>query len=76
MEQNSLDKVAGLDSKFTRVVLTLVAVVLLFAGPTYLTYLLANVVGVEYFVSLGFGFSLFIVGFVLLYYLIRKRVVE
>jgi len=48
MEQNSLDKVAGLDSKFTRVVLTLVAVVLLFAGPTYLTFLLAKVVGVEY----------------------------
>jgi len=56
--------------------LTLVAVVLLFAGPTYLTFLLAKVVGVEYFVSLGFGLSLFIVGFVLLYYLIRKRVVE
>ncbi|MDI9578537.1 MAG: hypothetical protein QM398_10440 [Thermoproteota archaeon] len=76
MTQNSLNQVGGLDSKLVKIALTLISMVLLFAGPTYVPFLLAKVIGVEYFVSLGFGLSLFIVGFVLLYYLIRKRVVE
>ena len=76
MTQNSLNQVGGLDSKLVKIALTLISMVLLFAGPTYVPFLLAQVIGVEYFVSLGFGLSLFIVGFVLLYYLIRKRVVE
>lgn len=76
MTQNSLDKVGGLDSKFVKIALTLVSMVLLFAGPTYVPLLLAKVIGVEYFASIGLGAGLFVVGLVLLVYLIRKKIVE
>jgi len=76
MTQNSLNQVSGLDSKFVKIALTLVSMILLFAGPTYVPFLLAKVIGVEYFVSIGLGAALFVVGLVLLVYLIRKKVVE
>jgi hypothetical protein len=66
---------AGIDSKFTRILLTLVSVVLLFVGPTYIPYLMADVAGIEYFASIGVGAVLFIFGLVLLVYLIRKKVI-
>jgi len=75
MEENENVEVSGIESKFTRIALTLVAVVLIFVGPTYIPYLMVNVVGVEYVASIGVGFVLFILGLVLLFFLIRKKVV-
>ncbi|MCW3984506.1 MAG: hypothetical protein NWE96_11035 [Candidatus Bathyarchaeota archaeon] len=67
--------VSGIESKFTRVALTIVAVILLFVGPTYIPYLMANILNIEYFASIGVGAVLFILGIVLLLYLIRKKVI-
>jgi hypothetical protein len=74
-EDNENIEVSGIESKSTKIALTIVSVLLLFIGPTYIPYLLANQLGVDYFVSIGLGAVLFIVGLVLLIYLIRKKVI-
>lgn len=63
-----------LSSKFNRVLLIIVSVFLIFAGPTYVSYLLADVLKVNYIVSVASGFALFIAGLVLMLLLIRKKV--
>ncbi len=68
-------EVSGVESKFTKVVLTLVAVLLIFVGPTYIPYLMSDVAGIEYFASIGVGLVLFILGLGLIIYLIRKKVI-
>jgi hypothetical protein len=63
-----------LQSKFNRVFLILVSMVLLFAGPTYVPYALGQVMVVDNVVALSVGGVFFLLGFVLLVYLIRKKV--
>lgn len=74
MTQTENLQVSGMDSKFSKIALTLVTVLLIFAGPTYVPYLLTSV-GLEYFASIGLGLVLFIVGLAMLIYLIRKKVI-
>ncbi len=74
MTQTENLQVNGMDSKFSKIALTLVTVLLIFAGPTYVPYLLTSV-GLEYFASIGLGLVLFIVGLAMLIYLIRKKVI-
>jgi len=69
-------QVSGLDSKFMKVVMTIIAVFLIFIGPTYIPYLLSGVLHVDYIASISVGAVLFIVGLVMLVYLIRKKVIE
>ena len=69
-------QVSGFESKFVKVAMTIVAVFLIFIGPTYIPYLLSDVLKVDYIASIAIGAVLFIVGLVLLIYLIRKRVIE
>jgi len=69
------EQVSGIESKFNRIVLTVVAVLLIFVGPTYVPYVMADVLGLEYFASIGIGVVLLIVGLVMLIYLIRKKVI-
>ncbi len=71
-ENNEELQVGG--SKFTRIVLTLVAVVLIFAGPTYVPWLFISA-GVPDVGAIVIGFVLFILGLGLLIYLIRKKVI-
>jgi len=75
MENNEEIQVSGIESKFTKVTLTIVAVLLIFIGPTYIPYLLADVLNLEYFASIGIGLVLFIVGLVVMVYLIRKKAI-
>lgn len=76
MTENNENEVGGfLESKFARIVMLIVSVGLIFIGPTYVPFLLANVLGVDYFVSIGIGAVLFVVGLVLLIYLVAKKVV-
>jgi hypothetical protein len=65
----------ALNSKFTRVLLIVVSAFLIFAGPTYVSYLLSDVLNVNYVASVVAGFALFIVGLVLMLFLIRKKVI-
>jgi cytochrome c oxidase assembly factor CtaG len=63
-----------LNSKFWKTFLAILAAFLTFAGPTYIIYVLLNVFEMNYFVSMASGFALFIVGLVLTWYLIRRKV--
>jgi hypothetical protein len=75
-ENNEKVQVSGIDSKFMKVALTIVAVFLVFVGPTYIPYLLSNVLKVDYIASIAVGAVLFIVGLVMVIYLIRKKIIE
>ena len=63
------------NSKFMRIFLVLVAVFLIFAGPTYVSYVLFNILNVNYVASVISGFALFIVGILLMWFLIRKKII-
>ncbi len=63
-------------SKFWRTLLTLVSVVLIFAGPTYGIYVLAVLLNVNLAVSVATGFILFAVGMMLMLYLMKNKVIE
>ncbi len=62
-------------SKFMRVLLTVVSVVLVFAGPTYVIYVLTEIVRVNVVASFVVGFVLFAVGLALMRYLVQKKVI-
>ncbi len=65
-----------LDSKFTRVLLILAAVFLLFAGPTYIPYLLSNILNLGSVVSVVAGAALFAAGIFLILFLVRKKIIS
>jgi membrane protein DedA with SNARE-associated domain len=65
----------GLDSKAVKTFLTLVAAFLTFAGPTYVVYTFARVLNVDYAVSMVTGIVLFVVGLLLIWFLIRKKAI-
>ena len=75
-ENNENVRVSGIESKFMKVALTVVAVFLIFVGPTYIPYLLSDILHVDYIASIAVGAVLFIVGLVILVFLIRKKVIE
>jgi hypothetical protein len=78
MNKNNQDKNSGgfgVSSKFWRVFLVIVAAFLIFAGSTYVPYLLWNILKVNYVASIVTGFVLLIIGLVLLLYLIRKKII-
>ncbi len=74
-ETNEPIEVSGIQSKFTKVTLTIVAMLLIFAGPTYVPYLLSDVIHADYFAAIGIGLVLFAVGLVMMIYLALKKVI-
>ena len=75
-KNNENMQVSGLDSKFMKVAMTIVSVFLIFVGSTYVPYLMSDVLKIDYGASVLIGAVLFIVGLVLLIFLIRKKVIE
>ena len=73
-ENNNVSRF-DLSSKFLRVFLVIVAVILIFAGPTYVSYLLFDVFKVDYVASIVSGFALLIAGLLLMWFLIRKKII-
>jgi uncharacterized membrane protein YgdD (TMEM256/DUF423 family) len=63
-------------TKFNKITLTIVAALLIFAGPTYVPYLLFDTFKLDYMLSITVGGVLFIVGMVLLVWLIRKKIIS
>jgi len=76
-ENDEKKNVSGFDvsSKFMRVLLIIVTVFLIFAGPTYVSYLLFNILNVNYIASVVSGIALFIAGILLMLFLIRKKII-
>ena len=74
-ENDENENVTGIYSKFWRIVLVLFSMILIFLGPTYVPYAMVHVIKIHYFVSVGAGFVLFIVGMALMLFLIRKKLI-
>ena len=66
----------NLSSKSWKTLLTVLAAFLTFAGPTYMVYVLRNILKIDYFVSMTSGFVLFVAGLVLIWLLIRKKIIS
>jgi flagellar basal body-associated protein FliL len=75
-ENNENVQASGLDSKFMKVAMTIVSVILMFGGAIYVPYLLSDIIHVDYAASNVVGIVLFIVGMGMLVFLIRKKVIE
>ena len=63
-------------SEFWKTVLTLLAVFLTFAGPTYLVYMFINVLKMNYHISLISGSALLVVGITLIWYLVKNEIIS
>ena len=74
-ENNSIKSI-GLNSKFMTILLILSTVFLIFAGPTYVSYFLSEILNLNYIVSTVVGFSLLLLGLFLLYYLIKNKTIK
>ena len=66
----------GGDSKVIRVLLIIITVLLIFAGPTYVPYVLSGILNVSSAVATIAGFALFIAGLFLMLFLIRKKIIS
>jgi hypothetical protein len=77
VENEENDNIGRFDvnSKFMRVFLILVSVFLIFVGPTYISYVLFDALKVNYVASVVSGFALFVVGLLLMLFLIRKKII-
>jgi hypothetical protein len=66
-----------LSSKFWKTFLVILAVLLTFAGPTYIVYVVfLRILKMDYIVSMMSGFALFIIGLALLWHLIKRKVIS
>jgi hypothetical protein len=68
-------KVSGIYSKFWRITLVILSMLLIFAGPTYVPYVMASLLKIGYITSIGVGFVLFILGMASMLFLIRKKLI-
>ncbi len=75
MTENEGSGMIDLDSKFWRTSLLIIAVFLVFAGPTYVPYVLSDILSVNYIASILTGLVLLIVGLLLVWFLVRKKVI-
>lgn len=77
-KQNSKSRISRIDvsSRSWKTFLTVVAALLMFAGPTYVPYMLIRALNVDYFLSMVVGIFLLIAGLVLTWYLIKKKAIS
>ena len=75
MTENETEIEVSGESKFTPIILTIMSVLLIFVGPTYIPYLLADVAHAGNVAADVIGFVLFIAGIGLLVYVLRKKIV-
>ena len=75
-ENNENVQASGLDSKLMKAVLMIVTVLLIFVGPTYIPYLLSDILHVDYVASIAVGLVLLLAGLGMLVFIIRKKLVE
>lgn len=78
MTKNSENNDVGrldMSSKFLRILLVIVTVILIFVGPTYVPYMLVDVLNFDYVASVATGLILLIAGLFLMLFLVRKKIV-
>jgi uncharacterized membrane protein SpoIIM required for sporulation len=75
MTQEKQSKTGILGSKYWKVFLVIIAGLFTFGGP-YAVYVLVNFLKIGFTYSIIPGFGLFIVGLVLIWYLIKNKVIS
>jgi uncharacterized membrane protein YgdD (TMEM256/DUF423 family) len=73
MTQENVE-LSGMQSKFTKIALTVITMLLLFAGPTYVPYLLEKSISFE--ANVVVGGVLFFAGLGMLIFLVRKKIIS
>jgi hypothetical protein len=74
-EMKTMDN-SFMTTKFGKVFFTIVAVFLTFAGPTYVVYGLSVILKIDLAASLVAGLVLFIIGLVMIRYLVQQKVIS
>jgi hypothetical protein len=74
MTENEQERNIASYSKFSRISMIIVSMLLIFVGPTYVPYVMGKL-SIDGFVSAGVGAILFIVGLVFLWFLVKKKVI-
>jgi hypothetical protein len=64
----------GIYSKFTRISLVIISMLLIFIGPTYVPYAMEKVSSNGY-AQAGVGGLLFVVGMALMLFLVKKKII-
>ena len=75
MSQEEQTKTGMLGSTYWRLLLVIVAGLFTFGGP-YATYMLNHILGLDFAFSVVFGLALFVLGLLLIWYLIRLKIVS
>lgn len=75
MSENE-EKIGFINSKFGKTLLTIISVFLIFAGPTYIIYGLAVVLNINLVASFAVGLVLFIIGLVMMRFLVQKKIIS
>jgi len=65
-----------LSSKFWKTFLVVLAAFLTFAGPTYVVYVLIDIFEINNIISMASGSGLFIAGLMLIWYLIKNKIIS
>jgi len=74
-EKKPQTKTGLIGSKYMKMLLVIVMAILLFGGP-YMVYVLYSVLKVRFIISGGVGFGAVFLGLVLMWYLIKKKVIS
>ncbi len=75
-EIQTLKNTSFMESKFGKVIMTIIAVFLVFAGPTYVIYGLSVLAKVDLAASAVVGLVLFIIGLFIMRYLVQKKIIS
>jgi hypothetical protein len=75
MEKNGSKVARGNQPPLMKTLLVILTAFLIFAGPTYIVFLLVEVLKINYAASMLLGFMLFIAGLSMFGYLVRKRII-
>ncbi len=75
-EKGGISTRLDMSSKFWKIFLTVLAAFLTFAGPTYMVYVLTNILKIDFFVSMASGIVSFVAGLALILYLIKKKIIS
>lgn len=68
-------KVGMFESRYRKVILTVIAGFLTFGSP-YLVYFMVRALDMGWFISIGSGGVLFVIGLALIWYLIREKIIS
>ena len=63
------------NSKIISILLVLTMAFLIFAGPTYVSFLLSEILNLDYILTMVVGLSLFLLGILLLYFLVKNKII-